>query len=201
MRQSGRRKCLPGLFASILAMAAVSFPANAQGVALKSNVVGDALLNPNLAIEFGLSEKWSLDVSGQLNLWTVGDGHKWRHWVAQPEARYWLCQTFAGHFFALHALGGQFNVGRIDMDFKFLGTDFGKLRDRRYQGWGLGAGLAYGYAWPLSRHWNIEAELGIGWVWTRYDAYPCAECGTRIDHGVHNYVGPTKIAFNIEYVF
>lgn len=175
--------------------------ANAQDVALKTNLVGDALLNPNLAVEVGLAPKWSLDVSGQFNLWKV-DGHSWKHVVFQPEARYWFCQRFAGHFLGVHALGGTFNVGNIDMPFSFLGTDFRKIKDRRYQGWGVGAGVAYGYAWPVHKHWNIEAEIGFGWVYTRFDSYPCAECGTKLDSNkVHNYVGPTKLAVNVVYIF
>ncbi len=180
----------------------ISLGASAQKAALKTNLLSDAALNPNLGIEIGLAPRWTLDVSGQLNLWTVGNGHKWRHWLVQPEARYWFCQRFAGHFLGVHALGGQYNVGKLDLPFKFLGTDFRKLKDRRYEGWGVGAGVAYGYAWPLSRHWNIEAEIGVGWIWTKSDGYPCEVCGTRIVKGkVHNYVGPTKLALNLEYVF
>ncbi len=185
-----------------LAMSLCSLPGRSQDVALKTNVLYDATLSPNLGIEIGLAPRWTLDVSGNLNLWTVGNGHKWRHWLAQPEARYWFCERFAGHFIGIHGIAMQYNFGNLDMDFKFLGTDFRKLKDRRYEGWGFGAGVAYGYAWPLSRHWNIEAEIGIGWVWTRSDAYPCAECGTRLEKNrVHNYFGPTKLALNLEYVF
>ena len=38
------------------------------------------------------------------------------------------------------------------MGFSMLGTDFGKLKDYRFQGWFVGAGVAYGYAWVLGRH-------------------------------------------------
>ncbi|MEZ3551010.1 MAG: DUF3575 domain-containing protein [Muribaculaceae bacterium] len=58
-------------------MACFPLGSYSQEVAIKSNVVSDALLSPNIGIEFGLSPKWTLDVTGQLNLWTVGDGHKW----------------------------------------------------------------------------------------------------------------------------
>lgn len=189
------------LWTIVLALFGIAPSLKAQDFALKSNIISDAALSPNLGFELGLAPKWTLNVSGQLNLWTVGDGHKWRHWVAQPEARYWFCQSFAGHFVGLHALGGQFNVGNLDLDVNFLGSDFRKLKDRRYQGWGIGAGVAYGYAWPLSRHWNLEAEVGFGWIWAKYDVYPCTECGTRLGRGHHNYVGPTKLALNVEYVF
>lgn len=174
----------------------------AQDAAIKTNVLYDATLTPNLGVEVRMSDKWTFDLSGNLNLWTVGDGHKWRHWLVQPEARFWLCQSFAGHFFGIHALGGQYNFGNLNMPFKFLGTDYNKLKNQRFEGWGVGAGIAYGYAWPIGRHWNIEAELGLGWVWTKFDSYPCAKCGSRIDKGkTHNYVGPTKIAVTVEHVF
>ena len=174
---------------------------SAQKVALKSNLLYDAALSPNLGIEVGLAPKWTLDVSGQGNFWTVND-HKWKHWLIQPEARYWFCRRFAGHFLGLHALGGQYNVGNIDLPVNFLGTDFHNLKDKRYQGWGVGAGIAYGYAWPVHPHWNIEAEIGIGWIYTRFDSYPCAECGSKISNNrPHNYVGPTKAAVNIVYLF
>ena len=34
----------------------------AQDVAVKSNVLADALLNPNLGIEVGLAPKWNIDI-------------------------------------------------------------------------------------------------------------------------------------------
>ena len=178
-----------------------SLPSRSQDFALKTNLLYDATLSPNLGFEVGLKPRWTLDVSGNLNLWSV-NGHKWRHWLVQPEARYWFCQRFAGHFLGFHVLGGQYNAGNLDLNLNFLGTNFRNLKDRRYEGWGVGAGVAYGYAWPLSRHWNIEAEIGIGWIYTRFDSYPCAICGSKLDDNrVHNYVGPTKIALNLEYVF
>ena len=188
------------LIIALLLLAGASTAARAQKAALKTNIVSDALLSPNLALEVGLAPKWTLNVAGQLNLWSV-DSHKWRHWLVQPEARYWLCRRFQGHFFGLHAIGGEFNFGNIDTGIKFLGSDFSRLKDRRYEGWGAGAGIAYGYAWPVARHWNLEAEIGIGWIHARYDEYPCAVCGKKLGSGHHNYFGPTKVALNLEYVF
>ena len=88
----------------ILAFAGLHY-AGAQEVGIKTNLISDAALSPNLGVEIGLAPKWSLDLSGQLNLWSLR-GHKWRHWLAQPEARYWFCHRFQGHFLGLHALGG-----------------------------------------------------------------------------------------------
>lgn len=90
----------------------------------------------------------------------------------------------------------------MNLPFSFLGTDFRELKDHRRQGWMVGAGIGYGYSWILDRHWNIEAEIGIGWIYTRYDTYRCADCGKKIKENTpHNYFGPTKAAINIIYLF
>ena len=191
--------------AGLAALLVVTFGATslrAQKFGVKTNVISDATLNVNLGAEAVVAPKWSVDVTGDLNLWTLSDGKKWKHWYVQPEARYWLCQATAGHFFGLHVFGGQSNMAKLDGGFMMLGTDFRNLKDARYQGWFAGAGIAYGYSWVLNRHWNIEAEVGFGWAYSRYDKYPCASCGNKLrDNAVHNYVGPTKLALNLVYVF
>lgn len=174
----------------------------AQTIAVKTNMLSDALLNVNGGIEIGLAPKWTLDVSGGFNGWTLSHQRRWKHWVVQPEARYWFCDRFGGHFVGVHAHGGQYNIGNIDTDFSFLGTDFSKLKDSRYQGWFVGGGVAYGYAWVLGRHWNIEGELGVGYSYTRYDRFRCSGCGKKVENDKHHhYVGLTKAAINLVYIF
>lgn len=176
--------------------------ARGQNVAVKTNVLYDAAMTINLGAEVGLAPKWTLDISGNFNGWTLSHDRRWKHWLVQPEARYWFCDRFVGHFVGLHALGGQYNIGGLKNSFSFLGTDFSKLSDRRYQGWMAGAGLAYGYSWMLGKRWNLEAEIGVGYVYTRYDSYPCAKCGTKIEKNkAGHYIGPTKAAINLVYSF
>lgn len=190
------------LIAILLSTLLTYYSAGAQKVGVKTNLLNDAFLSPNLGIEARVAPRWTVDLTGQLNAWTIGDDHKWKHWYVQPEVRYWFCQSFGGHFLGMHLIGGQYNFGHLGTHLNFLGSDFRNLNNNRYQGWGAGAGIAYGYAWPIARHWNIEAEIGLGWIYTRYDQFPCAECGTKIkDDAVHNYVGPTKASLNIVYLF
>lgn len=174
----------------------------AQKAGVKTNLLYDALLSPTLGLEFGVAKKWSLDVAGTINFWNVND-RRWRQWMVQPEARYWLCQRFSGSFVGFHALGGQYNFGNIDLGgYDFLGTNLKQLEDHRLQGWMVGAGVAYGYSWILDKHWNVEAELGVGWVYTRYDRFRCSECGAKDEADKnHHYIGPTKAAINLIYYF
>ena len=174
----------------------------AQKVAVKTNLLYDATATINAGIEFGLAPKWTLDLSGNFNGWTMSHDRKWKHWMVQPEARYWFCDRFAGHFLGFHALGGQYNIGHLKNNIKFLGTDFSKLSDSRYQGWFIGAGIAYGYAWVLNKHWNLEGEIGVGYVYTEYDRFNCKGCGKKVEEDKnHHYFGPTKAAINLIYVF
>lgn len=186
----------------LIAMLALASTSRAQDVAVKTNLLDDCILNPNIGVEVGLAPKWTLDVTGQFNAWTLSHDRSWKHWAVQPEARYWLCDRFSAHFFGAHLHGGQYNIGGINGLVNFFGTDARKLKDSRYQGWFVGAGIAYGYAWILGEHWNFEAEIGLGYSYTRYDQFRCAGCGKRLaTNKPHHYVGPTKVALNLVYLF
>lgn len=165
-----------------------------QTVGIKSNLIYDVTSTINLGLEFGLSPKFSLDLSGNLNAWDSSKKKTMRHWMIQPELRYWFCEKFNSHFVALHAHGGEYNVGGLKNGFR-------ALRNNRYEGWFAGAGVGYGYSWILSRHWNIEGELGIGYAYTEYSKFPCATCGTKIRDEKKHYWGATKAALNIIYLF
>lgn len=176
--------------------------AQAQQVAVKTNLLYDATATVNAGVEVGLARRWTLDASGNFMAWNMSHGRRWKHWLLQPEARYWFCHRFVGHFLGFHLHGGQFNVCNLDNDIKFLGTDFSKISDYRYQGWFAGGGVGYGYSWILGRHWNLEAEAGFGYSYTRYDKFPCATCGRKLEEDrTHHYVGVTKAAVNLIYSF
>lgn len=163
-----------------------------QKFAVKSNLLYDVTATINLGVEMGLSKKWTLDLSGNYNGWKFGDDMRWKHWMVQPEARYWLCEKFNGHFLGVHAHYADYNVGGI----KFLSKN---MENYRYQGNLYGAGLSYGYQWLLSNRWSMEAVIGIGWAHLDYDKYPCASCGTVQKSETKDYFGVTKAALSIIY--
>lgn len=74
---------------------------------------------------------------------------------------------------------------------------FPKLTQSRFDGWYMGGGVTGGYQWILSKYWNLEASLGVGYDYIRYDKFGCRYCGKKIESAVRHYVGPTKavIAF------
>lgn len=174
---------------------------SAQDWALKTNIVYDATATANIGVEVGIAPKWTLDISGNLNCWSKDNQTKWKHWLAQPEVRYWFCDRFSRHFIGAHAIAGAFNFGGINNNLSFLGTDFSVLRESRYQGYAYGGGVAYGFAFMLSEHINLELEAGFGYMYLDYDVFDCGNCGRRIGDGNHHYIGPTKAAINLVFVF
>ena len=191
----GKRLCAVAFLLCVLS------GARGQDFALKTNLLYDAMLTVNAGAEVGLAPRWSFDLSGNYNGWTV-DNKKWKHWLVQPELRYWFCDHFAGHFVGIHAVGGEYNFGNFNTGLKFLGTDYSVFANERHQGWYVGGGIAYGYSFILSRHFNLELEAGFGYVYTRYDVFECDGCGRKVEEDKpHHYVGPTKAAINLVYEF
>ena len=70
----------------------------------------------------------------------------------------------------------------------------------RYEGWYVGGGVTAGYQWPLSKHWNLETSIGIGYDYIQYDKFKCGNCGEKLKSSHDNYVGPTKAALSLIYM-
>lgn len=167
----------------------------AQRIAIKTNLLYGATATPNVAVEIPTGPKHSLSIAGGWQPWELSETKKLKHWLVQPEFRYWFCETFNGHFFGVHAIGGQFNASDIKLPFGILPT----LTDYRYQGWAVGGGISYGYQWLLSRRWNVELSIGLGYIHAKYKKYKCLQCGNSIKDSHCNYLGPTKIGFSLIY--
>ena len=184
--------------AMIALLASLSGSACAQKLSVKSNLLYDATSTLNLGLEFGLSSRWTLDVSGSYNPWSYADNKKMKLWMLQPEVRYWTCRSFSGHFFGAHLLGGEYNFGgMLPLGIKPSQSGLGSKRD---EGWAAGAGLSYGYSWILGRRWNLEATLGLGYLRLDYDRFECKTCGDRLGEGKKNYFGPTKAGVSLIYI-
>lgn len=175
------------------------FTANgySQNIGLKTNTLYWATATPNIGAEISVGRKLTLDLTGGYNPWELGNNKKFKHWIAQSELRYWYCETFEGHFLGIHTQGGEFNIGRINLP----GLVFGSGSENyRYQGFFVGGGISYGYQWILSPRWNLEANIGIGYNYIKYDKFEPCNCGEQLENKSSNYFGPTKIGLSIIYL-
>ena len=154
---------------------------------LKTNLPFYALVVPNLAVEVRLADQWSLDIPVFYSPYTVARNYRYRVFALQPSARYWLEPGMKGHFFGVHLLGGMFNIS-VDERNRYQDTD------------GMwGAGLDYGYALKFSKHWGMEFNIGVGYIWTRYDTFYNVENGISWDTSIANYLGITRLGISLIY--
>ena len=183
----------------VLSLTAFIGKSNAQDVGIKTNLLYWASASPNLGLEIGLGKQTTLDISAGFNPFEFSKDKQWKHWLVQPEFRWWTCERFNGHFLGVHLIGGGFNVGNVSF---FPFSTWENLDDNRFKGHALGGGIAYGYAWMLGKHWNLEAEIGVGYAHAWCDQYSDAEEGRKtLDNGNKNYWGITKLAISFVYLF
>ena len=166
-------------------------------VGVKTNIPYWGTATFNAGVEVRLAKKWTLELEAGLNPFDGKKddgsyGRSLKHLRLHPELRYWFCESFHKHFLGLHIPYLLYNVS----DVKLLGVEI-----ERSQGWGTGVGVSYGYQWLLSKHWNLEATVGVGYLYLDYDKYPCANCGSKIESGHKHYFGPTQAAISIMYLF
>ncbi|MDE5807425.1 MAG: DUF3575 domain-containing protein [Muribaculaceae bacterium] len=194
--------------AALLFAVLFHFSSGRAQFAVKTNVLYDATTTPNVGAELGIGSRSTVSLVYGLNPWSFNSDkgkRKAMHWVVMPEYRWWLCSKFDGHFFGVHAMGGQYNAANINLPIPgafFGGENLAKgVRDYRYQGWYAGGGITYGYQWILGKHWNFEAEVGAGYVYADYKKFNCADCGGKVGEGHTNYLGITKLGLSFIYLF
>lgn len=177
-------------------VAGLFFSAQAQEISLKTNLPYWFTATPNVGFEYALDENFSLELTGGFNSFNFGETKQMKHWIVWPELRYWMSQSFSGHFFGFHGVGGQYNIGGMDLPW----NRFAGLKTSRYKGNAVGVGLSYGYKWIFNDRWGLEVTVGGGFARFNYDIYSLDENGQKMGENRKNYFGPTKGALSLVYV-
>lgn len=153
-----------------------------QRLAIKTNLLYDAILMPSLEVEYRINDRWSVNLEGDMAWWKNDGKHKYYQLATiSPEGRYWFKtrKPWHGHYIGL--FGG----------FTWYDLENGK---RGYKGEAEMAGLSYGYMWPIGKRISLETGVGVGFLHTRYEEYLPLE-----GHYVYqqtkqtNYFGPLKL--------
>ncbi len=184
----------------ILLLLAASGLLSAQQAALKSNLLYWGTTTPNLGVEIALGPRLTLDITGAYNPWTFDKGDKLRklqHWLVMPELRFWIYEKFDGHYLGIHPFFGSYNAGGVNLPVVPLSG----MKTHRYEGYGTGVGLSYGYQWYLGAHWNLEATVGVGYAYLNYDRYACYKCADLTGNARKHWLAPTKAGISFIYLF
>ena len=131
-------------------------------MAVKTNLLYDAVVVPNLGLEFYLGRGWSI-AGNWMYTWLKDDNRYRYHRVygGDLEVRRWLSygrKPLTGHHMGVYGL-------LLTYDLEWGGK--GYLGDR----WSYGGGISYGYSAPVGRRLNLDFTLGIGYLDGEYYEY------------------------------
>ena len=165
--------------------------------ALKTNLVFDAALMPNVEIEVPVGKHHRYSLNGELMFpWWLMDGDKYCLQILMGglEGRYWLGsrakrmnrEVLTGHFLGLYAGGGKYDL---------------QWTDNGYQGeFFIAAGISYGYAHRIARSLRLEYNIGVGLLRTDYRHYHARDNYRTLlwqENGKYTWFGPTKVKISL----
>ncbi len=127
------------IFALLAAAWGIPHRAAAQIFAVRVNALAALTATLDLGAEVSIADKWTVEASDCWNPIRTA-ALSTRFHAVQLGSRYWLYESFVGHFVGAHL--------------SYAGYDLGS-RTRRYDGRAFGFGLSYGYSWMLSKRWNV----------------------------------------------
>ena len=163
-------------------------------VALKTNLLFDLALAPNVELEFSLGHqaRWSLNAEWMFPWWLMDNGNYCFQILSGGlEARCWLGNrrirsSLSGHFLGLYAGAGKYDL---------------QWRDNGYQGeFYIASGISYGYATRIARHLGLEFSIGMGLLRTEYKHYHVVDNNQTLlwqDNGKYTWLGPTKVKISL----
>lgn len=165
-------------------------PPVASYFALKSNLLYDALLVPNLSLEASIGSGWTLGAGGMLAWWSKDAKHRyWRIYGGDLEIRKYFGTLAKSKPLQGHHLG-------IYGDFLTYDFEFGA---KGYQSKATyAAGIKYGYSQPIANRLNLDFALGIGYLHSNYKTYvPRDGCYVYQETKKRKWLGPTQAEISL----
>ncbi len=165
-------------------------PPSASYFALKSNLLYDALLVPNLSLEASISGGWTLGAGGMFAWWSKDAKHRyWRIYGGDLEIRKYFGTLSKSKPLQGHHLG-------IYGDFLTYDFEFGA---KGYQSKATyAAGIRYGYSHPIGKRLNLDFALGIGYLHSNYKTYvPRDGCYVYQETKKQKWLGPTQAEISL----
>ena len=165
-------------------------PPAASYFTLKSNLLYDALLVPNLSLEASIGSGWTLGAGGMLAWWSKDAKHRyWRIYGGDLEIRKYFGTLAKSKPLQGHHLG-------IYGDFLTYDFEFGA---KGYQSKATyAAGIKYGYSHPIANRLNLDFALGIGYLHSNYKTYvPRDGCYVYQETKKQKWLGPTQAEISL----
>jgi hypothetical protein len=169
-----------------------SLPPFYMGV--KSNLLYDLALVPNIGVEFYLGKNLSLTANYMHAWWHNDNIHwYWRVYGADMGLRYWFGKEAAAKPLTGHHVGAYIQALTYDIELGNMGIIGGEPGGDIFDQPNFTAAIEYGYSLPIAPRLNLDFTLGVGYHWgIFYEYLPIDDCYVWQATKKRNYVGPTK---------
>lgn len=163
-------------------------------MAVKTNMLYDAIAVPNIGVEFYAGRSWSVGANWMYAWWKTDRKHwYWRTYGGELNLRKWFGKRAQEKPLQGHHLGiyGQF----LTYDFETGGRGYigGKPGGSLWDKANWGAGIEYGYSLPVGRRLNLDFSVGAGYLGGEYWEYVShEECYVWQATKRLRWFGPTK---------
>ena len=177
----------------------VKTPSRPFYMGVRSNILSDVLLLPNIGVEFYLGGKTSV-AANWTYAWWKSDSRKWysRNYGGDIALRKWLGQKAKEKPLTGHHIGPYAQVFTYDFLVNETGYMAGEPGGDIFDRANFAVGLEYGYSLPIARRLNIDFSVGIGYLWGKYYEYtPIDDCYVWQATKKHRYFGPTKAEISL----
>lgn len=166
---------------------------------LRTNMLYDALLIPNIGVEFYLGKGYSILADWMYGWWKTDRTHwYWRAYGGGIALRKWFGEASKQKPLTGHHIGIYGNVFTYDFETGGRGQMGGKPGGTIMDKMNYAAGVEYGYSLPVARRLNIDFTIGVGyWGGTYYEYIPDGKCYVWQSTKRRHWVGPTKAEISL----
>ena len=161
---------------------------------IRTNMLYDALLIPNIGVEFYLGKNWSVMANWMYGWWKSDRTHwYWRAYGGDLAVRKWFGKAADEKPLTGHHLGVYAQVFTFDFETGGRGYMGGKPGGTIWDKANYAAGVEYGYSLPIAKRLNIDFSIGAGyWGGTYYEYIPEDGCYVWQSTKQRHWFGPTK---------
>ena len=167
--------------------------------AIKTNMLYDALLVPNVGVEFSLGKRWSVAADWMYGWWSHNKSHRyWRVYGGGLTVRKYFGAKAAEKPLQGHHIGINAQMLTYDIEFGGKGYMGGKPGGTLWDRMNYTIGAEYGYSMPVARRLNIDFSLAAGYMGGRYYEYTPLD-GHYVWQATKNrkWIGPTKVEVSL----
>ena len=168
-------------------------------VAIRTNMLYDALLLPNIGLDYYLGKDWSVAANWMYGWWDADRRHwYWRAYGGDVALRKWLGKAAQAKPLTGHHVGVYTLFFTYDFELGGRGYMGGKPGGTLWQKMNYAAGVEYGYSLPIARKLNIDFTIGAGyWSGIYHDYIPSAGYYVWQSTKQRRWIGPTKAEISL----